>query len=192
METYRIFIAVEVTPLMKEYAAELQRDLQRFKCRIAWTKSEGMHLTFKFLGETEISLIEDIKKLLAPAVSEHQSFILKSDKAGHFGGSRPKVLWLGFKPSINLSKLAVSVDKAVNHLGFETEKRELHPHLTLGRVKDISGTRELLDNIYNIKTPDFSVPINEVVLFRSQLNSQGAVYTALERYPLQSPGIFDI
>lgn len=50
MAEIRAFIAVEVLPDIIERLYALQEDLKCVGASVAWTRTEGMHLTLKFLG----------------------------------------------------------------------------------------------------------------------------------------------
>ena len=69
--------------------------------------------------------------------------------------------------------------------GFEPDRENLVPHLTLGRIKflrdKISFNRAIALN-KSITSTVFS--IGEVVLFESILRREGPEYIALEKFPL--------
>ena len=62
--------------------------------------------------------------------------------------------------------------------GFAPEARPFHPHLTLGRWKD---------RVRRPRLPEVDLggcALDELVLFRSDTEPGGPVYTPLSRYPL--------
>lgn len=184
MAVIRTFIAVEVPESIKGVALALQDDLKRVDCRVSWTKPAGMHLTLKFLGDTDQGLIEEIGAALNEIAAEHRQFPLSLGKAGAFGGRNPRVLWLGFDESPELSRLQMEVENAVAQFGFSKENRKFHSHLTLCRVKDNQGASELVEILESSVFETETFEVDELVFFKSELKPAGAVYTPLNRAKL--------
>ncbi len=66
------------------------------------------------------------------------------------------------------------------------EERDLTPHITIGRVRSARGAEALVRALKGSGDRVFgSCRIEEVVLYRSQLRSDGAVYTPLVAIPLR-------
>ena len=178
-QSVRTFIALEAPDSFRDIAVKLQNELSRFKCRISWTKKAGMHLTLKFLGDVDANQINAIAEMLEKTASGFSPFEVKLGNPGAFGGKNPRVLWLGLLAPSTLGELAVAIDKAMHGLGFPLENRKFHPHLTLGRIKDDTGTSELLQYLKACKVEEASFKAGEVILFKSELKPSGAVYTSL-------------
>ncbi len=61
----------------------------------------------------------------------------------------------------------------------------LLPHLTLGRVRSSQGREALSRSLETVSLPDFSeFLVKELVLYRSTLRPQGALYTPLRQIAL--------
>ena len=76
-----------------------------------------------------------------------------------------------------LSELAAQLEQACVNCGLAAEKRAYVPHLTLvrnARQAPLSGTMKPL-----------LWPVESFALIRSDTLPQGAVYTELQRWPLQ-------
>ena len=68
IETIRAFIAIELPAEVKQYLAGLQAKLKADnQPRIKWVKPEGIHLTLKFLGDIETSMLEPITQAMEDA-----------------------------------------------------------------------------------------------------------------------------
>ena len=177
----RTFAAIEVPENIKRTALEIQEDLKKYNCRVSWTKAAGMHLTVKFLGDTEESKIEDIGSAFSDVCGNYSGFNLKLTETGVFGGKRPSVIWLGLSFPDELSNFQKDIDKAAEKFGFEPEKRQFHPHLTLARIKDTHGVLPMIEQFRNIELEKFSFTADELILLRSDLKPSGAVYTPLKQ-----------
>ena len=185
----RLFVAINIDDAVKVAVAKLQ---QQFKQRLRngnglkWVEPAIMHLTLKFLGEVDESRIEEINDAIMLACLEKKAFEFELSAVGIFG--RPaKVLWLSSeKQSSELIALADSVEQAMQELGFEKESRPFSLHLTLARVKD-SGVernlRQIANEYQNVELPP--VTVDSVCLYKSQLTSDGPVYTLLRKIELK-------
>jgi 2'-5' RNA ligase len=92
---------------------------------------------------------------------------------------RPRVLWVGLEMPAEALALQDACERIAVGAGFPPERRAFKPHLTLGRWKD-GGRRPLLP-----ATADLGGgAVHRLVLFRSDLKPSGAVYTALDAFPL--------
>lgn len=196
MSTLRTFVAVELDEELRGNLAHLQR---RLRDRVAprsvrWVRPEGIHLTLKFLGDTPLAQVDEVKAALAQAVREVQPFTFTVENLGCFPNSRrPRVVWVGLhEPSGALHRLREAVEAQVAPLGFPTERRSFHPHLTLGRVQRYASTsevREIGDVVSgsNIGIVD-EMAVAAVSYIKSELKPSGAVYTTLLEAELGEPG----
>jgi 2'-5' RNA ligase len=180
----RLFVAVEVPDAVKD---AIERDvvdpLRDALVGARWSRPEGRHLTLKFLGNVGDERVEDVARALAPAVATVDAFDAAFDAVGGFPNlHRPRVLWVGIGPGREeLVCLASVVEEALAPLGFATEERAFHPHLTLARFKQ----PRVAEEIPSVVVPADRFEVGEVVLFRSQLHPKGARYTAIQRFPLR-------
>ena len=67
-------------------------------------------------------------------------------------------------------------------LGFMPEKRELKPHLTVGRWREFAGSSKILgEELERWKSHEFGESmVAEVIFFQSVLKPESAVYHAIE------------
>ena len=85
MEKIRSFIAIELPPEIKLELARLQDRLkENGQPRIKWVNPEGIHLTLKFLGDTNPAMVDKINKALADTASSTPPFTLDLRQLGAF------------------------------------------------------------------------------------------------------------
>jgi 2'-5' RNA ligase len=150
---------------------------------VRWTPPQNQHLTLRFLGDTSAAAQQKLTAALDELVMTESSFVLHIEGTGVFplpekGPAR--VLWAGFRDDDgrrSLMALQRRLEACVRRLGWQSESRPYHPHLTLGRVRhgasSHGGGREHLG-------PDATgLPVHEVVLMRSDLKPSGPRYTPL-------------
>ena len=183
MPKIRTFIAVELPERVKRELADLQADLRRYGARISWTRPEGLHVTLKFLGNVEEKQIEAIAEAVKVAVADVERPRLTVEGTGAFpswGG--PRVLWVGVEDEGGrLGQIQARLEKELEKLGFEREKRTFKPHLTLGRVKAIGGVRPVTEDLRDRQVALGTFEVAEVVVMKSDLKPTGAVYTPLAK-----------
>jgi len=193
--TFRLFISINLTPDLLAALTDLQSQLkhQLAPQPLRWTRPEGVHLTLKFLGDTETGRIEEIVRALQQAVEPHQAFELGIGGLGCFPNRRkPRVLWVGVQdPDERLRHLAASMDDAIAELGWKRENRPYTGHLTLARVKKYANNQDkqtLAELLFSVDVEDKLgvLPVQTVHLMRSQLRPDGAVYTSLITTSLNS------
>ncbi len=193
MQTIRLFLAIEFNQIIKQDIASLIENYQRdyYKLPIKWSKTENLHLTLKFLGETPLDKIEEIDKIVSITAEKNNKFELKFTQTGVFPSSNsPKVLWVGIMKNNYLVNLADQLNLNFAKLIGHKENKKFIPHLTLGRVKQKLNPSQinLLKKDF-LKINNFNIPtqkVRDIVLYKSNLKPSGPVYTELARYKLNS------
>jgi len=184
-ETIRAFVAVEIPGPGKAFLESVTSELRRIRADVRWVRPEGIHITLKFLGQIRTELVATLEKNLTVLLADYSPVQLTIRGVGAFPNlARPRVIWVGAHDlSGTLSSMAGRVEAALEPLGFAREKRMFSPHLTLGRVKSMSGMKELVDAIrqrMDLAGPTFVA--HEAVLFQSILKPSGAEYRAISRF----------
>jgi 2'-5' RNA ligase len=184
--TLRAFVATELpADLLKAFAA-VQAELGQHGLRARWTRPGNLHLTLKFLGDIPADRVAIVAAALRTTAAEHDAFELTAEGIGVFPGMRrPRVIWAGLSGAIAaLGGLQRGLDHQLHLAGFPREARDFHGHLTLGRFPEApgGGIAEILSAYAARYFGSFTV--REVVLFHSDLQPRGAVYTARARASL--------
>lgn len=186
----RTFIAIPIQagPKLRETHTKLQNELKNEK--IKWVEADHFHLTLFFLGDTRDDQVEQVDRMLAALVREFSDFTIRLEGLGVFKNIRkPRVLWAGIKDYEPMRKIKSALDREMSPLGFEPDKREFKPHLTLARIKWIDD-REKLRHLIDAhqQQPWQSAHIDQLIYFESRLTQSGPVYTPIGRYKLNSSG----
>jgi len=186
METIRTFIALELTPEIQEQLGHIQSKLKKSNADVKWVDPRGIHLTVKFLGDISLKLVDEIKKVISQTVKTHKCFQLGIKQLGAFPKIEyPRVIWVGIKQGFEqIIKFAQDLEEPLIKLGFLPEKRPLMPHLTLGRVRSANKRAQLKELMQSITFPQKAMQIDTVILFKSTLTPQGAIYEALYKAKL--------
>lgn len=179
----RLFIAIEIPPQIRAAFAALLREFRAIAPQIKWVRAENLHVTLKFLGETEIEKLSALQNALA-AVRSSQPVNLQFRGLGFFPNEkRPRVFLAGMEASPNLKALAADIDSATHRLGFPLEERPFTPHLTLARFPLPGVPPKLLQAIREKSAHPFgSLQTGEFHLIESKLKPAGAEYTTVQTF----------
>lgn len=185
----RIFIAIDITPAIRESIRALLAELKQTEARIRWSRPESLHITLKFLGEVPAQRIGDVKAGLT-AIRTPAPFSISVQGSGFFPGERsPRVIWVGVDGGKDLGALASLIEQALEPMGFPREKRPYSAHLTLGRIDgaaNINAVRELLRQKEPLLLGSFAA--NEYFLYESSPACGGSVYTKLAGFEMAAGG----
>jgi 2'-5' RNA ligase len=175
----RAFVAIELDARLREAMRDLQARLRPRCSGIRMTRPEGIHLTLRFLGDTSPEQVETLQPLLASAAAACPAAEARVGGLGTFPDrGSPRILWLGLDVPATVFDLQRACERAARTAGFEREERPFKAHLTLGRWRDRAPRPDL-------PPADLGTTrLETLVLFKSDLRPDGAVYTPLARVAL--------
>ncbi|MCH7970265.1 MAG: RNA 2',3'-cyclic phosphodiesterase [Chloroflexi bacterium] len=193
VETWRLFIAIELPRKLKREFIDLARSFRpREHERVRWIGQEAMHLTLKFLGDTPTDRVSDIITSLERAASSTGKFSIKVGRTGCFPSFRdPRICWVGLSGELRrLEQLQGRVEGGLVALGFEPEDRKFKPHVTVGRTRP--GIRGRFAEDIGVSwrhaplhSTGTTIPISAIALYRSYLGEDaGARYEQLANLEL--------
>lgn len=187
-QTIRTFIALEIEEKIKEKIIQIQDKINQSNClKAKWVPKDNLHLTLKFLGDTKVKDIKDIKDKIKETV-EIQPINCTVDEAGAFPSEEsPRVVWVGIGEGKNqITNLAIKLEESLALLGFKKEKREFKTHITICRTKQIINPQRLKDILREINDnfQPLKFSANKITFFESKLTPHGSIYTVLSDYLL--------
>jgi 2'-5' RNA ligase len=175
----RLFIAIPIPNSVKERLIQLEQPIRGLR----WERRQKLHLTLKFLGETESERRQELQNSLRAIKFDVFNITLKG--LGYFPeNARPKVVWVGVEKNKALMTLQQEIEKECVKIGFTPESRSFKPHITIARSKGVSK-RDVDSFVKHHK--DFNiadVPVSNFVLYESVLKPKGSVHSRLETFEL--------
>ena len=178
----RTFIAFELPEKIRSFISSIQEDLKSNRLDARWVQPKNIHLTLKFLGNINKADTQKVGAAIFKSAADYAPISLAAKGIGAFPGiNRPRVLWIGIRGQTDvLIQLQKSLDDKLEKIGFPTENRPFKGHLTLARVKGQINQAKLINAIkkYGEFEPK-SFLADNIILFKSDLKSTGAVYTKL-------------
>jgi RNA 2',3'-cyclic 3'-phosphodiesterase len=94
----RIFVAIDISDEAREkVAARIAALRERFpKLRVGWERPEKLHLTLKFLGDTDDERLRSLIDSVAKTAKQIAPFHVSLTGSGAFPSERKaRVLWIG-------------------------------------------------------------------------------------------------
>ena len=180
----RLFIAIEIPEDIRARIASLLKEFRAISPHGKWVRPENLHLTLKFMGETDPAKLVEVQSALA-SICSAQPITIEFRGLGFFPNARrPRVFWLGIQSSAALADTVAAIDRAVHKLGFPLEERPFTPHLTLARFTESSLAASLQSAITEKAAVSLGAfTATEFHLIESKLKSSGAEYTTLQSFP---------
>ena len=184
MTQFRGFIAVDIGAYPK--IIDYENEIKKSGAIIKLVEPENIHVTLKFLGDTEEKLIDDIERIMINSIKNIEPFQIQLKGSGVFPNQNyMKVMWIGIKNGEKIGQIANSIDENISSLGFEKEKRSFSPHLTIARIKAVKNKEKLIQIIEKYQETVFAdIQVISIKLKQSQLTPKGPIYTTLKEVKL--------
>ncbi|MCE5323308.1 RNA 2',3'-cyclic phosphodiesterase [bacterium] len=182
MKVIRTFVAVLIDDDIRRAVAEVQSRLKQLAPDVKWVAPENFHITLKFLGNVDESVIPDVISAVEDGARGFSPFDLAISGVGAFPNpARARVVWVGSRGGRErLSDLAQSIDGKLAELGFEKEDKPFKAHITIGRVKTSRYLRTLAEGIGNVDADNLGLQrVSGVAVMSSELGREGPAYTPI-------------
>ncbi|VVC00241.1 RNA 2',3'-cyclic phosphodiesterase [uncultured archaeon] len=174
----RLFVGIKVPasalPAVEKASAPLVDALG-----VKMVEKENLHLTLKFIGDTD----EETAKKIEDALSaiKFSPFSVSLSGSGAFPDRHfPRAIWIGGK-SEGAEKLAVEVEKALSFLNLKKERFTVH--LTVARAPKSVGDIE--DFLASVTGEVCGFEATSFLLIKSKLTPVGPVYEVIKEYKAQ-------
>ncbi|MFZ5974670.1 MAG: RNA 2',3'-cyclic phosphodiesterase [Bacillota bacterium] len=178
----RLFIAVNFTDEIKNSLHNSVIKLKQAAAQGSFTHRENLHLTLVFIGETDRA--EAVKRAMDAV--EALPFELSIGGFGKFKRGGKCIYWVGVEKSMALAALYAKLCGALEKQGFETEERDLSPHITLGR--NVAAPPDFDESEFAKGVPRQSMRVGHISLMKSERTGGRLTYTEIYRKPLVSKG----
>lgn len=179
--SFRSFISVDIEA--SQAIRDLCEELRASGASLKVVNPDIVHITLKFLGQVDESSVQDIVSVMRESVDGVSSFDMKLHGTGAFPNmNRIRVVWVGIPNPGPLVHIAEMIDEGLSTLGFEREKREFSPHLTVARTKTPKGMDKVQAILKRWKNTDFGhQSVGDIRLKKSVLGPRGPTYHTVEK-----------
>jgi 2'-5' RNA ligase len=183
----RLFVAIQIPEDIRSTIASLLQEFHTIAPQIKWIRANNLHITLKFLGETEPRRLSPIQESLA-SIHTKNPVAMDFSGLGFFPNTkRPNILWVGIQSSPNLQTVVAEIENQMHGLGYPKEDRVFTPHLTLARLDKAALAKSLTDAIAHNTLRQFgNFTARQFHLIESKLKSTGAEYTTVQSFSFVS------
>lgn len=177
----RLFIAIPLPHDVETALGALISEFRKYDGGVKWVQASNIHLTLRFLGETDQSKVSAIESAVDAVASKHDAITMNIDTIGSFPNlKRPRAIWCGMHDEIErLSAIAGNIEAEMVRIGFPSEGKPFKAHLTLGRVRDGADVRRLAEFLSSYRLRPIPLRLDSIVLFKSTLTPTGPIYERL-------------
>ncbi len=173
----RSFLALDIPA---DVVAYLKTVVDRLKARtegVKWVRSEGIHITVKFLGEIEEATAGRIHEALAPVGEQFGPVSAQLGQLDAFPNMRrARVIVVKLKKGVEpIQAIFSDVEDRLADIDVEREKRGLVPHITLGRRR-VPGS---FPNGDPLPVEERAFAVENLTLYKSTLTPGGAIYAPI-------------
>jgi 2'-5' RNA ligase len=188
----RLFVAVEIAPLVAAAASALSDLLRRRAgrlapdARITWIPTARLHITVRFIGNADDARTDAIRAALEPPLRVEPFDLVLAGSGAFPRAGAPRVLWAGVSAGgESLDKVEREVTARLQEVGVAPEPRDYRPHLTLARIRDAAGltSSRLCEGLADQMVG--TTRVEAITLFESRLSPKGPTYVPLRRTPLR-------
>ena len=187
----RAFIAIEIPRPIQQAIHQATSTLRgELGALVRWVLPENIHMTLKFLGAVSPAQVDLLTQTLRAEADSVPVFDIHVGGLGSFPNvKRARVLWIGVEAPAELAALSRGIESACARLGYESETRGFSAHLTVGRVRQDASPADAHKICRALEAAKIdslgTARVDSVHLFKSDLKSDGAVYTKLFSAPLE-------
>ncbi|MDQ2993516.1 MAG: RNA 2',3'-cyclic phosphodiesterase [Pseudomonadota bacterium] len=178
----RVFFAFPLPKNLQDMCMKLINDQQSKKHleEVRWVKQDHLHITVRFIADITALQLNQLTEILPKKLADCASITLETRRLLLLPPRTPHLVSL----SIHLNKEIANVYRAINdtttEVGLTPERRAYVPHISLGRFK-----HPTVSEFLHITTPPvISGTIQQVILYLSEPNEHGSVYTELNTFDL--------
>jgi 2'-5' RNA ligase len=175
---HRLFVAIRPPEEVRDLLIDAMDDSPALR----WVGDEQLHLTLRFIGEVERPVANDIAGTLDRLRS--LAFDLRIKGVGKFEQRNGGALWVGVEPREPVIALAAKVERALQQIGLEPERRSFMPHVTLARWnrRNSEAVNAFIRRNCDLHSEPFIV--DRFTLFESKLSRHGAHYDEIASFSL--------
>ncbi len=184
MATHRLFTGIDIGA--RQPVVDIERQLDETGASLKLVEPENIHVTLKFLGDTDeakIPIVEDAMRTAAAAVEPYRASLQGMGVFPHPGYI--KVIWIGVDDDGQTTAIAETLEEQLAVQGFRREKHAFTPHATIARMKGARGKNAVRKLVEQHENTDFGeLEVTGIQLKKSELQPDGPVYTTLSTIEL--------
>lgn len=187
-ERIRVFLSIDIEDeQLLSRISYVQNKLDQEAAKLKLIEKDSIHFTLRFFGDTSLSRIEEMRKVLETV--EIAPFTILIGGVGAFPSARrPNVIWIGVDQNAQrIAELKTGIDALLANLGYPSEKG-FKAHATIARVRAVKDRERTLKNLESLAGESVgTMTVSNFRLTKSTLKPSGPVYETLWEIPGRPP-----
>lgn len=181
----RLFVSLNIPNEIINQIQQIKESIFPNFNELKWEENSKLHLTLKFIGEVNESLVKLIQQELE-FLEAYNRLKCSTTKFGCFynQNNEPKILWLGLKFDEHIFSIVEQLNERLVKFSIAKENRKFKPHLTLLRIKK-HIPKEIISKFINTEPKILTFDCSESSLMKSELLKHGSVYSEIKKYKLK-------
>ena len=192
MAKIKTLISVHASQRVTNNIARVARRLAAICDGYNWVPEENLSITVNFVGEVVDREAAEFCQLVKNAIAPFKPFELSLCGVSAFPDTEsPRTLWMGVDEGApTLVALNRELTKVIQDWGFNKEKNQFLPHMTLGTLRRGGHWNdELLQLLHKLRHHDSGFcTVDKIVVNSSHLERGAPVYTPMATVKLKSGG----
>jgi RNA 2',3'-cyclic 3'-phosphodiesterase len=176
----RLFISINLEEQLVDQFYKKVEELKEHSVRGRFPQPGNMHITVVFLGETEN--VEAVKQAM-DQISAHP-FELKFKKISKFTRQGRETYYVSLRKNSMLQYINEQLTESLSKAGFEPDKREYTPHLTLGRNVVLNWDFDFEEFSKNVAEMKARMKVEKISLMKSERVEGKQKYTEIHQVNL--------
>ncbi|MDR2866436.1 MAG: RNA 2',3'-cyclic phosphodiesterase [Methanomassiliicoccaceae archaeon] len=165
----RLFIAINFDDKARSDLAALRDDIKKHAKRCSPVRTDNIHMTLVFIGDCDPPQTSVIRTLMNGM--RFREFGMKIESIGRFRRGGGSLWWAGVSENKELNALQRELTEKLVSAGFDVDRRDYSPHITLAReVVTDEGPRQ---------TAPIHQKVSSMELMRSEYVEGRLRYTAI-------------
>lgn len=187
----RIFVAFDISEEARrkiaDYISNLKTGFPNVKA--GWEEAEKLHLTLKFLGDSDEKQIENLSEIVEKIAKQFSTSEFQLSTTGVFPSPKnARVLWLGVEGDVEkMRNINSGLENECEKIGFKKENRDFKPHLTIARLREPQKSENLVRKHLENKIEPVRFEVSSIVIYESKLQPAGSIYRKLKEFSFSSP-----
>lgn len=177
----RAFLSIDIEDQsLLSQIQNIQQKLDLSAAKMKIVKSENIHFTLLFFGDTPLTRLDQIRASLDGI--KITPFEIEIAGVGAFPNRRrPRIIWIGVAHNASkILSLKDEIDSSLLNLDYQPEKRKYTPHATIARVRHVKDSKRIADNLEYLSNEVMgTMNVNKVTMMKSTLTPSGPIYEPL-------------
>lgn len=180
----RLFFAIDLPIEVKEKLFLIERDFLKYNLPVKWVEKDNFHITLAFLGNQRLENLDTLVKIGEQTALSFKPFFISLKGIGAFPSLKwPRVIWVGLEEIEEMQKIYEILNKNLLKNGFQIEKKDFLPHITIGRArKKISNFENIVGRTKLKKNLNIVFEVNGFALWESKLSPLGSNYNQITSF----------